>query len=157
MTLTKLNRTEGKGSVLVNGQNVVAIYEAQGQTVLRTSAGGENISFVVSEAAKDVVDHLRKAGCAFVELTRNKDDKPLYLNVSQIVGVYARPDGLTIVRTTAAREHAEYVVPETVNVIESKVSEAHQAATAPTIPSVSMISSLLKTPKARRPVKAGTR
>lgn len=157
MTLTKLNRTEGKGSVLVNGQNVVAIYEAQGQTVLRTSAGGENISFVVSEAAKDVVDHLRKAGCAFVELTRNKDDKPLYLNVSQIVGVYARPDGLTIVRTTAAREHAEYLVSETVNVIESKVGEANQPAMTARNSAVSVISDLLNSPKARRSAKAGAR
>jgi Holliday junction resolvase len=147
MKFTKLSRTEGKGSVLLNGHHAVAVYQAQGQTIIRTTAGGENASFVVSEDATDVIGHLTKAGCTFVELTRVKDAKPLYLNASQIVGVYARQQGFTTVRTTAAGDHAEYVVPETPTVVEGKLSEAYQTARVST--PVSMITGILKTPKAR--------
>jgi hypothetical protein len=145
MVLKKFNRTEDRGAVIINGHQVVAVFEAQEQTVVRTAAGGENISFVVTESAGEIAGQFAQAGLQFVQLTRKKDDKPLFINVSHIAGVYSRGE-YSVIRTTAAAEHAEYAVPETFQVVADKLEQASHESNG----TGSILSNILKPQKSRR-------
>ncbi|OBZ92228.1 hypothetical protein ADU59_27395 [Pararhizobium polonicum] len=119
---TKFTRPEGKGSLLLNSDHVVIIFEAQQQTeeqqtVVRTTAGGENINFVVAKPIEEVVSQLSACGAAFIHVNRSGDGRTLFINVDQIVGVYER-GGLATIRTTASGTHAEYSVIESIDTIE---------------------------------------
>ncbi len=117
MTFVRLTRPEGKGSLILNGGRAVLIFDARGKTVVRTTAGGENTSFVVTESAEDVVNRLSSQGMTFIKVARRSDSRVLFINADQVAGVYERT-GLTMVRTTAAGEHAEYTVLETLDAVE---------------------------------------
>ncbi|KQS95109.1 hypothetical protein ASG68_28810 [Rhizobium sp. Leaf453] len=131
MLFAKLVRTDGKGDLLLSGGLVVAVFETKGQTVIRTAAGGENASFVVSETAEDVAEKLSSLGVKLVQFTRNKDGGAIQFNVAQIVAVYQRTDN-AVIRTTAGGEHAEYVVAEAmstaVDVVAAAMAEKQQEA-----------------------------
>ncbi|MEQ1956686.1 hypothetical protein [Mesorhizobium sp. CN2-181] len=117
MTFTRLTRPEGKGPLILKGDQAVVVFDAHEKTVVRTTAGTENITFVVTEGASHVVDQLSASGITFIAVTRRSDNRSLFINVGQIVGVYERT-GVTIIRTTAIGEYAEYPVSESVDSIE---------------------------------------
>jgi hypothetical protein len=123
MLFAKLVRTDGKGELFLDGNLVVAVFETKGQTVVRTAAGGENTSFVVSETAHEIAEKLSSLGVRLIKLTRNKDGGAIHFNVSQIVAVYQRTDN-AVVRTTAGGEHAEYVVAEEMSAAVDVVAAA---------------------------------
>ena len=127
MIFETLNRTEGMGLVVINGQLTVAVFETSSQTVIRTSAGGDNTSFVVAEGVQDVVDRFTARGIRFVHLTRKRDGNPVFINVKHIVGIYER-GGFTTIRTNAAGEHAEHAVTETIPEATDKITEDSASA-----------------------------
>ena len=145
MQFTKLTRTEEKGVVHVYGKLVVVVFEAKGTTVIRTSAGGDNASFVVSEAADDVVKQLSVSGAVYLSLTHRKSGGNMHFNLEQIVGVYER-SGTTVIRTTAGGDHAEYAVPESLTMIEGMINELMQAPSGK-----SLLNALMPGKTARRP------
>ena len=119
----KLSRAEGKGSALINFDSVVAIFASQTKTIVRTTAGGDNTSFVVTENTDEAARKLAEAGARFVSLTRRRGGAKAYFNLGQVVGIFQRGDE-TVVRTTGSGEHADYVICETVATAESLVSAA---------------------------------
>ena len=143
---TKLSRTDGKGEVHLSGHWTVAVFETQAKTVIRTAAGGDSTSFVVIAPVEDVVRQLSESGAKFIRLTRKKAGDPLYVNVSQIVGVYERADA-TVIRTTAGGEPAEHAVSESASEVEAKLSEFAAPSTTVSNP---LISEFIKAPNARR-------
>ncbi|KQS90857.1 MULTISPECIES: hypothetical protein [unclassified Rhizobium] len=143
---TNLTRTEGKGAVYINAELVVAVFSAQAKTVIRTAAGGENTSFVVSELADDVVKRLSAAGATFITFTRRKDGGAIHFNAKQVVGIYQRADA-TVIRTTAGGEHAEFVVPESITAVEGLLNK-EAPAEAPA--EKSLINSFLSGASARK-------
>lgn len=148
MEFRKFTRTEGKGSVVLNSSHAVAVFATAPHTVIRTAAGGENTSFVVTEDIKKVVDELVSCGERFIQVTRTKDAKPLFINAAHVVGVYER-SGSTAIRTTSG-EHAEHAVSESIGEIEKKLSTVKTKPEAVSVPAPTFIASLLKVPKARR-------
>ncbi len=111
----KLSRTEGKGKLLLNGSLVVAVFETGGHTVIRTSAGGEDTSFIVTESAQLVAEKFGSVGVNLVALTHKNDSSPVQLNGPQIVALYERSDA-SVVRTTSDGEYANFPVAETIGV-----------------------------------------
>lgn len=128
---TKLTRTEGKGQLLLDGNLVVAIFETKGQTVVRTAAGGESASFVVSESADHVAEQLSASGARLVDFTRGKDGVTMRFNLAQIVGVYERGEN-SVIRTTAGGEHAEFVVAESLEAAGKLLTTANSQASSET-------------------------
>lgn len=135
---TKLSRTEGKGDVHLNANSVVAVFASQAKTVIRTAAGGENTSFVVSELTDNVIKQLSAGGAKFITLTRRKDGGQMHFNLGQVVGIYQRADA-TIVRTTAGGEHAEFIVRETLAAAEGLLRAEGGATASPKNPATSVL------------------
>ncbi len=119
----RLTRHEGKGFLLVNAAHAVLIFDARGKTVIRTTATGENINFVVEDSVEDLVKRLTSLKLRFIRVTRRKDSRPLFFNVDHIIGIYERT-GATTIRTAAAGENAEYPVIETLDEIEALIAKA---------------------------------
>lgn len=134
---TKFTRPEGKGSLVLNSGHVVIIFEtqqqtAEQQTVVRTTAGGENINFVVAKPIEEVVSQLSACGETFIRVNRSGDGRALFINIGQIVGVYER-GGLATIRTTASGIHAEYTVIESIGTIEEILVKEEASQPSPAV------------------------